>query len=226
MTTVSSTTASTLTSTSDTATSQSVDAATITADFEFFLKMLTTQMQNQDPMNPLDSSDYAVQLATFSSVEQQVQTNDLLAEILAQQTSSDMSQMASWIGTTVRATTTATYAGEPVEIYAEPSSSASSAQLVVLNSSGTEVGRFDIPTDANRLEWDGTSTTGATLAWGTYSFQIESLDSEGSVISTTDAQIYDTVEEVQIDGDSLALILSGGSSISVEDVTSVSSSSS
>jgi len=47
----------------------------ISSDFETFLRMLTVQMQNQDPLNPVDSSDYAVQLATFSSVEQQVQTN-------------------------------------------------------------------------------------------------------------------------------------------------------
>jgi flagellar basal-body rod modification protein FlgD len=52
--------------------------AKISSDFETFLKMLTVQMQNQDPLNPVDSSDYATQLATFSGVEQQVQTNDLL----------------------------------------------------------------------------------------------------------------------------------------------------
>jgi len=46
--------------------------------------MLTVQMQNQDPLNPVDSSDYAVQLATFSNVEQQVQTNDILRELQSQ----------------------------------------------------------------------------------------------------------------------------------------------
>ena len=46
-----------------------------------FLKLLTTQMQNQDPLNPIDSTDYAAQLATFSGVEQQVRTNSLLADL-------------------------------------------------------------------------------------------------------------------------------------------------
>ena len=55
--------------------------ATIDSDFETFLIMLTTQMKIQDPLNPIDSSDFAVQLATFSSVEQQVKTNDLLASL-------------------------------------------------------------------------------------------------------------------------------------------------
>ncbi len=44
-------------------------SSNISADFETFLKMLTVQMQNQDPLNPVDSSDYATQLATFSGVE-------------------------------------------------------------------------------------------------------------------------------------------------------------
>ena len=50
----------------------------LSSDFETFLKMLTTQLENQDPLNPIDSTDYAVQLATFAGVEQQVLTNDLL----------------------------------------------------------------------------------------------------------------------------------------------------
>ena len=49
----------------------------ISSDFNTFLRMLTVQMQNQDPLNPIDSADYAVQLATFSGVEQQVRTNQL-----------------------------------------------------------------------------------------------------------------------------------------------------
>jgi flagellar hook assembly protein FlgD len=58
-------------------------ASTVSADFETFLKMLTAQIQNQDPMNPIDSSDYATQLATFSSVKQQVLANSYLENIQA-----------------------------------------------------------------------------------------------------------------------------------------------
>ena len=57
---------------------QGAEKPKISSDFETFLRMLTVQMQNQDPLNPIQSSDFAVQLATFSGVEQQVRTNDLL----------------------------------------------------------------------------------------------------------------------------------------------------
>ena len=53
----------------------------ISSDFETFLKMLTVQMKNQDPLNPVESTDYATQLATFSGVEQAVLTNDLLKSV-------------------------------------------------------------------------------------------------------------------------------------------------
>ena len=58
--------------------------SSISSDYQMFLKLLTTQMTNQDPSSPMDSADYAVQLATFSQVEQQVKTNDLLTSLATQ----------------------------------------------------------------------------------------------------------------------------------------------
>ena len=60
------------------------------ADFTMFLKLLTTQLKNQDPLNPTDSSQFAVQLATFSGVEQQTKTNTLLSSIESQLGQSSM----------------------------------------------------------------------------------------------------------------------------------------
>ena len=70
----------------------------ISADFETFLRMLAVQMENQDPLNPVDSSDYATQLATFSGVEQAVRSNDLLTNLSAQMNLSGMGEMAAWVG--------------------------------------------------------------------------------------------------------------------------------
>jgi len=95
----------------------------ISSDFETFLKMLTVQMQNQDPLNPVDSSDYAVQLATFSGVEQQVQTNDLLRGLTALMGTSGMAQMASWVGKEARAPVAAYFGGSPVTLAPTPRSS-------------------------------------------------------------------------------------------------------
>lgn len=68
-------------------------------DYDAFLKLLIAQMQNQDPMNPADSSDYIAQLATFSQVEQSIQSNDRLSDLLI---SSLVSQAGSIVGHTIQ----------------------------------------------------------------------------------------------------------------------------
>lgn len=73
-------------------------SSVLSSDFETFLKMLTVQAKYQDPLEPIDSSEYSAQLAQFSSVEQQVLTNDLLTALTGQLGGSGMAQFASWIG--------------------------------------------------------------------------------------------------------------------------------
>ena len=64
--------------------------------------MMTVQMENQDPLNPMESSEFAVQLATFSGVEQQIRTNDLLASMIASQTAGGLAELANWVGMEAR----------------------------------------------------------------------------------------------------------------------------
>ena len=78
-------------------------SAFASSDFETFLKMLTTQIKNQDPLNPMEGTEFAVQLATFSGVEQQVQTNTLLQQMLSNGTNG-LGELSGWIGRDVRTT--------------------------------------------------------------------------------------------------------------------------
>ena len=77
-------------------------APVLNSDFETFLKMLTTQMQNQDPLNPVDSTEFATQLAMFTSVEQQVLTNDRLLSIQETLLGNELGQAADWVGKLAR----------------------------------------------------------------------------------------------------------------------------
>lgn len=92
--------------------STKTDGTKISTDYQMFLKMLTAQMKNQDPLNPIDSTDYATQLATFSGVEQQVKTNDLLTSLTGQLGVSGMGQLASWVGMEARAAVAVPYQGD------------------------------------------------------------------------------------------------------------------
>lgn len=69
-----------------------------TDDFETFLTLLTAQMRNQDPLKPMDSTAFVAQLASFSTVEQQIETNAKLDNILSAFSSSSTNQLTEWIG--------------------------------------------------------------------------------------------------------------------------------
>lgn len=78
-------------------------SSSLTSDYQTFLKLMTTQLQYQDPMNPVDSTEYLSQLASFSAVEQQTQTNKLLTSMQASFNMLGMAQVASWVGSEGRA---------------------------------------------------------------------------------------------------------------------------
>ncbi|MCH5375599.1 MAG: flagellar hook assembly protein FlgD, partial [Planctomycetes bacterium] len=113
---VSPSTTTTPTTASKTAASSDQETSVLTSDFNTFLKMLTAQARNQDPLEPLDSTQYASQLAQFSMVEQQVKTNDSLNLLSGQFGVSNMAALASWVGMEARAATTAYFDGSALTL--------------------------------------------------------------------------------------------------------------
>ena len=208
----------------DTATQIRPPAGTSTrktdTDYQMFLKMLTAQATNQDPLNPIDSSDYATQLATFSGVEQQVKTNDLLTALAAQLGTSGMAEMAAWVGKEARAPVAAHFTGTPITIAPNPATAADHVELVVKDSAGVEVQRTAIPVSANTMEWAGVTTDGAPLPNGNYTFTVESSVG-GTVILTEPADVYSTIQEVRSTGGQTILILSGGVAVSSSQVSAL-----
>ena len=125
-------------STTPTASTSAQAQATLSSDFETFIKMMTTQAKYQDPLEPLDSSEYASQLAQFSMVEQQVLSNDLLTALTNQLGSSTMGQMAGWIGMEGRTTGPVLFNGTPITVLPEPPVGAQRMELVIYDSRGVE----------------------------------------------------------------------------------------
>lgn len=192
----------------------------ISSDFETFLRMLTVQMQNQDPLNPVDSSDYAVQLATFSGVEQSVLTNDLLKTLTAQMNISGMAEMAAWVGKEARAAAPANFDGSPVTLSPYPARIADRAQIVVNDVNGIEVQRFDIPVTKGPVEWAGVGPGGAPFPNGFYSFQLIN-SAGGEELSRDPVEIYSTITEVRAEGGQTMLILESGAAVASAQVTAL-----
>lgn len=198
----------------------STSKTVLSSDFETFLKMLTTQMQNQDPLNPLDTTEYATQLATFSSVEQQVLTNDLLKELTGVIGGNQFQQLAGWIGKQALSDAPVFYGGAPIVLRPEYASDADGARLVVRNSGGSEVQTLTLDMSDPVIAWVGVDDLGDPLPSGVYSFQIESLSGSG-VIGRSDAQVYNPIIEVRQHNGEVMLTLSDGSEIRASDVTAL-----
>lgn len=188
----------------------------ISTNYDTFLKMLTTQLQNQDPLNPMEGSDFAVQLATFSGVEQQAQSNKLLAQLVTQSGGS-LGQAANWIGKEVRTTAPVWFGEKALTLDIAPDSRADSVTLVVLNESGREVSREEIGTGEGQIDWFGRDAAGTRLAEGRYSFVIESSRA-GEVISEDAVGAYARVTEVETGPRGVELILDGGGSALASEV--------
>ncbi|WP_162300828.1 flagellar hook capping FlgD N-terminal domain-containing protein [Alkalilacustris brevis] len=190
------------------------NTAALNSDFDTFLKMLTTQMQHQDPFNPMEATDFAVQLATFSSVEQQARTNTLLEGLAAQ---AGVADLAGVIGLSVRAPVAGLYAGDPLDVVFAPARAADHNELVVRNAMGRVVDTVALPADATQYSWPGLGEDGMPLPFGAYSFELVSYAGD-DILSSSPAETYAQVVEARRDPSGTVLVLAGGAEIATEDV--------
>lgn len=202
------------------ATGSQTGNSALSSDFETFLQMLTTQMQNQDPLNPIDSSDYAVQLATFSNVEQSVRTNQLLESMQQQFGILSMSQLAGWVGQEARAAGPVHVDGRPITLSPNPAATADRVMLVVRDSSGQIVSREEIPVSADAFDWTPTDATGAPLPEGLYDISVESYYRD-SLLLTDQVEHYSRILEARGGLQGTRLVLAGGVEIAATDITAL-----
>lgn len=194
--------------------------AALSSDFETFIRMLTAQMQNQDPLNPIESADFATQLATFSSVEQQVLTNDLLASLGAQMGAFNLSQMSGWVGMEARAVMPVHFDGTPVSIRTEGAPTAQSHQLVVRDTNGNVVAREDTPGTSRDVDWQGTDAFGAPLPRGVYDITVESF-SQGERVASEAVEVKGKIAEARPDNGQVALVFEAGQEVRSEAILSL-----
>lgn len=159
--------------------------ARLAENFDTFLSLLTTQLKNQDPLSPMDSTQFTQQLVQMTGVEQQLLTNDLLEKLVAN-TGSGVATAVSLIGKEVRANTDqAALKGGKAEWIYTLERPASDVKAEILDSKGRVV-RTIAPTEnesgEHTLTWDGKSAGGSDMPDGTYSLRITAKDSSGTAV--------------------------------------------
>ena len=189
-------------------------------DFETFLKMLTTQIKHQDPLNPMEGSDFAVQLATFSGVEQQVRTNELLQALVGADGGAGLAAYAGWIGREVRSTAAAWFGDDPVRLEIAADKAADEVVLVTFDANGKMVSREAIGPGSGEVEWFGMDTDGNRLPEGHYSFRIENWQGE-TKLSESPVESYSRVVGVEAGTNGAELRLAGGNSVAASAVSAL-----
>ena len=187
----------------------------LASDYMTFLRMLTTQMRNQDPLNPTSASDFAVQLATFAGVEQATQTNQLLTTLLSR---SGLAEMGGWVGMEARLVSGARFDGAPIALAPEPVPSATQATLVVRDSGGAVVDSRRLDPAAQSFTWDGRGPNGSLLPSGTYTFELESRRGD-EVLDTAPVAAWQGIREVRMEGGQPYLVLPGGAVVEAAQVS-------
>jgi len=179
----------------------------ISADFQTFLRMLTVQMQNQNPLEPIEASDFAVQLATFSGVEQQVRTNDLLVQLASRM---GLSELATWVGKEALTSTPVYIDGAaPVRLVPPEVMGADSAELIIRDLNGQEVGRFPVDAFATEIIFELPDSHEGSFAQGYYQVSMESFRA-GTSLGVNPVLGYSRIMEARMDAGEILLILQGG----------------
>lgn len=198
--------------------------ATSNADSEQrFLKLLVTQLNNQDPLNPMQNAELTSQLAQMSTVSGIEKMNTTLSSLMSQTTSSQVMQAASLIGTTVLAPGSSVTAGEGATPFAvELAAGASKVTMTITDAAGTVVRTTDLGAMAqgvNALRWDGMDNTGAAVAAGSYQVQFSAASGSNAVGAT--ALTFGQVGSVKQGSAGVALDLADGRSASLSDVRNI-----
>lgn len=202
----------------------------LTGDFTDFLKLLTTQLQNQDPTAPTDTNEFTNQIIGFSEVEQSVNTNSKLDKLVAAQTSSatgaQLSSATGYIGKMVEAEggTFVVRDGEEPEFSYELPDGVANSYISIYADDGSVVGTFQGKGVAGKhnIVWDAKDINGDRVEPGKYTVSVSAIDKDGKSVDTT-TYVVGEVTGVEITDGEASLRVEDEFVVPLEDVQSVSS---
>lgn len=196
-------------------------------DYTTFLKLLTAQISNQDPLEPIDSTTFVTQLAQLTQVEQAAQTNLQLENLGAKLDETALVSSASLIGQTARFPTDIMVLDEQgASIYYVLDSDASSVVAEIYNPSGILVksvtGLSGAANVEHSISWNGTTDSGLDAIKGNYYLKLRALDERENVVESSvyrEAQI----QEVNLELGQISFLVDGGQIVRSDDLLAVKS---
>src|SRR3954471_796168 len=197
----------------------STSSSTLAGNFQTFLQMLTTQLQNQNPLDPLDTNQFTQQLVQFASVEQQLKTNDQLSSLIALQQATQATQALTFVGknAVVDGSTAAMSNSKATWMLDIPRTG--TMDVSITNSSGQTVfsGSYSVTSGKDQpFNWNGQGNDGSQLPEGKYTLHATMPDSSGTAMAVS-TQVQGVVDSVDLT-QSPALLSIGGQTYTINQI--------
>ena len=188
------------TSSSNSSSTSGIASGTIAGNFQTFLTLLTTQLQNQNPLSPLDTNQFTQQLVQFASVEQQLKTNDQLGSLVTMQQATQSTQALDFVGkTAVVDSSTASLSNSQANWDLSVPSDCD-LTVTITNSTGATVftGKYSASAGSNQpFAWNGKGSDGSQWPDGQYKLTASATDSSGNPVAIT-TQVQGVVSSVDL----------------------------
>ncbi len=192
-------------------------------DFDDFLILLTTQLQNQDPLDPADSTEFTNQLVSFAGVEQQINANQRLESLVSLGLGTSFSSSLNYVGKDVSYVSSEVYfdGGSPISVDYTISGTSADTSIKIFNEDGDIVFQRPVSDDETieSFTWDGKDENGLVQPAGTYSLRVDALDPQNNPLTTTTV-VTGNVKGVETQNGTTFLLI-GERAVSVGNVINV-----
>jgi len=208
------------TNTTGKTTTASTATAGIADNFQTFLTLLTTQLQHQNPLDPLDTNQFTAQLVQFAGVEQQLKSNDQLKSLIAIEKSAQSTQALAYVGNTV-AVDGSTQQFNGSATWNLKAAKDSTATVTIANSTGQTVytGNYTLKEGNASFVWDGKGNDGTQWPAGAYKMTATAKDSDGKDVGVA-TEIQGVVDSVDLTA-TPALLSIGGQNYTTDQIRRV-----
>ncbi len=177
------------------------DNTMIASNFTTFLKLLTTQLQNQNPLDPLDTNQFTQQLVQFAQVEQQMKSNDQLASLVSLDKTAQSTVALTYVGATVVVDGSTSQLGANGAAWTFNVSKPATANITIRDSTGQTAysGSFSVNPGSQNFVWDGRGNDGTQWPPGSYTLTATAVDASNQpvAISTEVQAVVDSVDLTQ-----------------------------
>ncbi len=187
-------------------------SASLSANFDTFLNLLTAQLQNQDPLEPVDSSEFTNQLVQFSGVEQQIQTNQNMAKLIQLTNNSTVAGLSGYLGQIVEIDSLVGELGaDGIEWRYDMPEGVKGAKVSIQDQRGNVIYSQELSTTEGTasFEWNGETTNGADREDGFYQMIIQATDSSGEAVNVP-ARVRAQVSGIDLTTDQTAISTTAG----------------